>query len=203
MTQGTDPACDGWDNSECEGTPYCPPRCPRYVDPEGAAYVVRPFEPADRDALVEMYGTIDPESRTRGLPPTSRSGIESWLDGLTDRGWNLLARRNGRIVGHVGVVPGDADEPKFVVFVRDDHQGRGLGTELVRHTIAYAADRDYDALRLSVSRGNRRAVRVYENVGFEFDGEGDRFTTDDLDLDMRLSLSAPVADRVRLPPAER
>lgn len=201
MTEESGTACDGWDNTGCTGTPYCPPRCPRYVGPEGTPYVVGPFESAALDPLVEMYEGIDADSRTLGLPPASRSAIEDWLETLTDRGWNLVARHHDRVVGHVGVVPTDAAEPKFVVFVHQDHQNRGLGTELVEQTVAYAADRDYDALALSVSRGNHRAVRVYRNVGFDL--PGDQLTSGDRDLDMRLSLSTPVADRVRLPPAER
>lgn len=201
MTTAPGEACSRWDNSGCVGTPYCPPRCPRYVDQEGTAYVIRPYEPADRDPLVDMYDTIESVSRTMGLPPSSRPAIEDWLDGLVDRGWNLIAREGDRMVGHVGVAPATADDPQFVIFVHDDRQNRGLGTELVNHTVAYAADRDYDALTLSVSTGNRRAIHVYRNVGFEPAGDGT--VGDAVDLEMRLPLTHPVAERVRLPPAER
>lgn len=194
-------ACDCWDNTACVGTEYCPPRCPRYVDETGTAYVVRPYEPADRDPLVAMYESMESVSRTMGLPPSSRPAIEDWLDGLVERGWNLIARDGDRVVGHVGVAPATADDPQFVIFVHDDRQNRGLGTELVNHTVAYAADRDYDALALSVSTGNRRAIHVYRNVGFEPAGDGT--VGDTVDLEMRLPLTHPVAERVRLPPAER
>ncbi|MDZ7701425.1 MAG: GNAT family N-acetyltransferase [Halobacteriales archaeon] len=203
MAVETGAACDCWDNAECVGTEYCPPRCPRYVDQEEAAYVIRPAGPGDLDALVDMYETIEAESRTMGLPPSGRPAIEQWLEGLAERGWNLVAFRGDRAVGHVGVAPAEAEDPQFVIFVHQDCQNRGLGTELVNQTVAYAADREYDALTLSVSRGNRRAVHVYKNVGFELEGDGDRFTAGDLDLEMRLPLSAPIADQVRLPPAER
>lgn len=203
MATETGTACDSWDNTGCVGTPFCPPRCPRYVDAEGTPYVIRLFESDDLASLVEMYETIESESRTMGLPPTGRPAIEAWLERLADRGWNLLAVHGDRVVGHVGVAPTDADDPQFVIFVHHEYQNRGLGTELVNHTVAYAADRDYDALTLSVSRGNRRAIHVYKNVGFELEDGGDRLTAGDLDLEMRLPLSAPIADRVRLPPAER
>lgn len=203
MTPGTGLACDRWDNSGCEGNPYCPPRCPRFVDEAGAPYVVRPIEDRDRDALVEMYAGLGPESRTMGLPPSTRAQIADWIAGLTENGWNLVARRGDRVVGHVGVAPTEAEDPQFVIFVDEDHQNRGLGTELVNHTIAYAADRDYEALRLSVSKGNRRAIHVYRNVGFELEDAADELSAGSVDLDMRLPLSAPIADLVRLPPAER
>jgi RimJ/RimL family protein N-acetyltransferase len=196
-------ACNGWDNSACVGTASCPPRCPRYLDQEGTAYLIRPYEPDDRDRLVEMYESLGSTSRTMGLPPSSRAAIEDWLDGLVDRGWNLVAREGDRTVGHVGVAPAGADDPQFVIFVHDDRQNRGLGTELVYHTVAYAADREYDALTLSVASGNRRAIHVYRNVGFE-PAEADGGPIGGaIDLEMRLPLDGAVAERVRLPPAER
>lgn len=202
MTTATGDACSHWDHSGCVGNPACPPRCPRYVDREGTAYVIRPLEGVDRDPLVEMYDSMTAISRTMGLPPSSRPAIEEWLDGLVDRGWNLVARDGDRVVGHVGVAPGGAEEPQFVIFVHDDRQNRGLGTELVNQMVAYAADRAYEALTLSVSKGNRRAIHVYRNVGFEPAGEGGEIDAD-VDLEMRLPLTHPVAERVRLPPAER
>ncbi|MFC6763762.1 hypothetical protein [Natrinema soli] len=60
-------ACTVWDNSECEGTPYCLPRCPRFEGKDGAPLLVRPYESDDRDALVSMYGDLDQYSRPMGL----------------------------------------------------------------------------------------------------------------------------------------
>lgn len=194
-------ACDCWDNAECVGTEYCPPRCPRFFDRTGEPLLIRPFEAGDVLTLVEMYATLDAESRTMGLPPTRRPAIEDWLDRLTENGWNLVAFDDGRAVGHVGVAPAGAEDPEFVVFVHQDYQGRGLGTELVKQTVAYAADGGYDALTLSVSKGNRRAIDLYRHVGFEPEAGGQ--LDDAMDLEMQLPLSAPIADLVRLPPAER
>jgi RimJ/RimL family protein N-acetyltransferase len=203
MREETGTAYDNWDNSKCAGTPYYPPRCPRYVDAEGTPYLVEPFEPNDLESIVDMYETIGDESRTMGLPPSSRTAIEAWLERLSDRGWNLVARHGNRVVAHVGVAPADAEDPEFVIFVHQYYQNCGLGAEMVKHTVVYAADRDYDSLTLSVSGSNRRAIHVYQNVGFELGGDSDQLTASGFDLDMRLPLSAPIADQVRLPPAER
>lgn len=200
MTAGTGQACDRWDNSGCVGTELCPPRCPRFFDGAGDPLLIRPVEDGDVPALVAMYEALDDESRTMGLPPAGREAIEAWLTRLTESGWNLVAFDADRAVGHVGVAPAGADDPEFVIFVHQDHQGRGLGTELVKQTVAYAADGGYDALSLSVSTGNRRAINVYRNVGFEPEAE---LPGGGLDVEMRLPLSAPIADLVRLPPAAR
>ncbi len=188
--------CNVWDNSDCEGTPLCPPRCPRFTDSEGVPLLIRPYRDEDRESLVTMYDEIDSYSRTMGLPPTTVPQIEDWLDKLADDGWNLVAV-DDEVVGHVGVAPADATDPKFVIFVHSEHQDRGIGTELVKHVIAYAEDRGHDAVTLEVSKGNRRAISVYENVGFCVE---ERLRSD---LEMELSLADPVAERVQRPPAYR
>lgn len=196
-TADTGARCGFWDNSACTGTPHCPPRCPRFVDTAGVPLLVRPYEDRDFDSLVDMYERLDPSSSTMGVPPHDRDGIVQWLDGLIDGGWNLLACDGDRVVGHVGVTPAQAPDPEFVIFVDDDYQHRGIGTELLKHVVATADDRDHDALRLTVTRDNRRAIDVYRNVAFDVTAR------EPMAIAMRLSLHDPVADRVQRPPAER
>ena len=188
-------ACSGWDNSECEGTPHCPPRCPRYVDDEGTPVVIRPYEPDDREALLEMYDAI--EDSTMGLPPERREDRERWIDRLASDGWNLIATVGDRVVGHVAVVPADAADPEFVVFVRPGFRDRGIGTELLEHVVAYAGDRDHDELNLNVSKGRRRAITVYEKLGF------DVTEVQQMNLEMRLPLEEPLVTAAQRPPAAR
>lgn len=190
-------ACGRWEPSDCRGTPYCPPRCPRFVDKEGVPLVVRRVERADLDDVVAMYRALDDYQRALGLPPAAEK-LPEWVRSLHDRGWGLLAVRDGgSVVGHVAVVPGDAAVPEFVVFVHQNHQGRGVGTELVRQTVAHAADAGYEGLALDVSKGNRGAIHVYRRVGFRTVEETATA------LRMELSLSGAETTRVGLPPAER
>jgi len=190
-------ACTGWDNSECVGTPFCPPRCPRFRDRDSVQGIVRPHKAADTAELVEMYLDLDPADRTMGLPPATESRLRTWLDRFIDDGWSLVAETESSIVGHTGVTPEDASEPHLVVFVANDARGRGIGSELLRHLIAHAADSGHDALTLTVAADNDAAVTVYDNLGFDvveqMRGE----------FEMRLSLAEPVAERVQRPPAER
>lgn len=152
-------ACDGWDNSACEGTPLCPARCPRFIDSEGFPVPIKPFDETDMSRLMTMYMDLDEDQQTMGLPPVSRGAIETWLGSLTEEGWNLVALVEDRIVGHMGVAPATAHEPQFVVFVHQAYQNRGIGTELVKQLIAYAADREYEALRLNVTPDNEQAIK--------------------------------------------
>jgi RimJ/RimL family protein N-acetyltransferase len=193
----TGATCSAWDNSECGGTPYCPPRCPRFEGKDGTPYVARPFREGDRSALVSMYADLDRFSRANGLPPINVPQIESWLDRLLENGWNLVVVDGSEVVGHVAAVPVDSAAPEFVIFVHQDHQNNAVGTELVKQLIAYADERDHEGLTLEVSTGNERAITVYENVGFEV-------TKEKLsEIEMELDLDGPLAERLQRPPAER
>jgi GNAT superfamily N-acetyltransferase len=189
-------ACDGWDGSECEGTPHCPPRCPRFVDKEGARWTVRPAVAEDEPFLVEMYDGFTRAHRTQGLPPVSRRRCVDWVRKMLADGHDVVAERNGEIHGHAMYTPTAADTPELAVFVHPDAQDRGVGTELCRHVIAAAAAADRDKLKLHVETGNRAARSVYGTVGFEVvERSGD--------LLMRLDLDDPVATEVRWPPLVR
>lgn len=192
-------ACGGWQASECEGTPYCPPRCPQFVGKHGEKYLIRPI-PADEpvpEAAVKMYLDYPAEHRSMGLPPTTERQIRSWLGTLHERGTNLLAWDGDRVVGHTGFAPDDGDEPEFLVYVDPEYHGRGLGTELTRQSIAYAADAGHRALGLNVDCENRTAISVYRKLGFVV---VDRAS---VELEMRLPLDGPTAAESRLAPAAR
>jgi RimJ/RimL family protein N-acetyltransferase len=143
-----------------------------------------------------MYLRIDADARTLGLPPVTEHRINDWLDGLTRDGWSLLARHDGAIIGHVGVTPADDPEPHLVVFLDQEFRNRGIGSELLRQMIAYAGEWGHDALALRVTGDNRRAIDVYDNLGFDV---VDRLGAE---LEMSLSLGDPIIARAKRPPIE-
>ncbi|WP_050032573.1 GNAT family N-acetyltransferase [Halorubrum halophilum] len=189
-------ACDGWDGSECEGTVHCPPRCPRFVDKQGARWTIRPAVREDAAALAEMYEGFGTADRAQGLPPVTRSRRADWIETMLADGSNVVAERNGEPFGHAMYTPTDAARPELAVFVYPEMQGRGVGTELCRHVIADAAAGSREGLELHVESGNRVARSVYRSVGFELaDRRGD--------LRMTLDLDGPIATEVRWPPFAR
>ncbi|MFC4541267.1 GNAT family N-acetyltransferase [Halosolutus amylolyticus] len=189
--------CPAWDPGDCEGATGCPPRCPRFVDKHGEPILVEPFEPPRFDALASMYVDYPEPHRSMGVPPVGRERIASWLERLVERGFNVVAVHDGSVVGHAAYSPCSSVEPQFVVFVDPAYHDRGIGTELCRHVIAYAADAGHEALVLDVDATNERAVHVYRRMGFEtIDRSGN-------DLRMRLPFDEPIVETVQLPPAER
>ncbi|GAB3696806.1 GNAT family N-acetyltransferase [Halorubrum pallidum] len=194
--ESTDAVCGGWDGSECEGTVHCPPRCPRFVDKRGARWTVRPAVPEDLAPLAEMYEGFDREDRAQGLPPVVRRQRAEWIESMLAEGTNVVAERDGAVLGHALYTPSDDATPELAVFVHPTAQDRGIGTELCRHVIANAAAADRNAIELHVEIGNRIARSVYRSVGF-------RVAERRGDLRMELPLCDPVATAVRLPPLAR
>lgn len=163
----SDAACQYWAPSGCDGSVHCPPRCPRFVDGDGSAWVVRAATDDDRTALVEMYDDFAPTDRAQGLPPRTRSRIDSWVTDRLDDGCNFLVTGEAGVAAHALYTPTDGPEPEFAIFVHQEYQGRGVGTELSKHVLAAAAVGDRDALTLVVEPENRTARRLYDTLGFE------------------------------------
>ncbi|MCU4974546.1 GNAT family N-acetyltransferase [Halobacteria archaeon AArc-m2/3/4] len=184
-----------WDHTDCEGSVYCPPRCPRFVDKTGTALLVRSYGPNDYEDLVAMYETFAPAQRAQGLPPQTPARLESWLEIMLEEGNHVVAVLDGRIVGHAFYTPVGHEEPELAVFVHQRFHDRGIGTELCKHVIAFAAAGGHDALVLDVEKHNRAAVSVYRALGFDAADRRGR------ELHMRLPLSDPIATQVQRPPA--
>lgn len=149
-----------------------------------AAFRVRQSSEEDLDFLWEMlYEAVhwDPD-RPGSKPP--REEVLSWPGiGHYLEGWGrpedfavVALGHDGRRVGAAWYRlmppedPGygfvDASTPEVGVAVVPEVRGRGVGTTLLRALLSAARSRGFDALSLSVERGNP-AVRLYERHGFE------------------------------------
>lgn len=61
---------------------------------------------------------------------------------------------------------------EFQIIVAPDHQGRGLATEATRRALDYAFSvLNMHKIYLLVSTENRKAIRIYEKLGFVVEGE--------------------------------
>jgi GNAT superfamily N-acetyltransferase len=190
-------ACSSWWHGECEGTEHCPPRCPRFLDREGHPYLVQPVTGDSLEEIVDMYRDYPDEHRSMGVPPAHEERVHDWLETLHDRGRNFVATLDDAVVGHAAYAPVDADVPEMLVYVDPDHHGRGLGTELTKHVLAFAASDDCDGVALDVSRDNETAIHVYRELGFEPTDETQ------MEYEMQVSTDHSIVLHVQRPPAER
>jgi ribosomal protein S18 acetylase RimI-like enzyme len=151
-----------------------------FDDKEGRLVEIRPYEDEDFDAVVEMYADFDPADRAQGIPPATESRVRDWLENLLD-GLNVVAWDGDRAVGHATLVP-DEDASELAIFVHQDYQRAGIGSEPIRALLGYGQADGVEKVWLTVERWNHAAVNLYESVGFETTG------TESFEIEMVLRL---------------
>lgn len=147
-----------------------------FRDKFGEKIIIRLYDHRrDREKLIEMYEKFDPEDRCLGLPPLTREGIERWIDYLAEQGCNIVAEHEGKIVGHVAIVPlTNKREVELDIFVLKDYQGRGIGQELLRYAIEYCRSMGFEGIYVLTECLNFRAKRLFKKFGFVvLDEDGD------------------------------
>jgi RimJ/RimL family protein N-acetyltransferase len=139
---------------------------------------IRPLEPSDRPGVTALFKRLSPESRRQRflVPKPALSERElSYLTGVDHRWHEALAaidRRDGSIVGVARYVrvPDRPDAADGSIAVADEHQGRGIGTVLVRCLIARARVNGFSVLSASTLWENRRARALLRGSGFQARG---------------------------------
>lgn len=136
-------------------------------DKKGEKILIRQYiHEKDREKLIEMYETYDPDYRCLGLPLISRKAIENWIDYFAEYGFAIVAEKDGRIVGHLVIVPTEDGKVDLTIFIHQDYQNRGLGQEMMKLIIEYCKNAGFEGIMLVTERTNARAIHVYKKLGF-------------------------------------
>jgi putative acetyltransferase len=136
---------------------------------------IRHAEPADYASVAAIYASPRAAAGTLQIPIQS---VEVWRQRLTtvaplDR--ILVAELNGEVVGNLGLHPATnvrrSHAAGMGMGVRDDAQGQGVGTALVKAAVDLA-DNWLHLLRLELTvwADNAVARRLYERHGFVLEG---------------------------------
>lgn len=90
-------------------------------------------------------------------------GHEDYVRAMTDDGRAWVAQVHGAVVGFScgRHVQGDI----WALFVREDHESRGIGRALLHHATAWLFGRGVSPIRLSTG-ADTRAERVYRALGW-------------------------------------
>jgi putative acetyltransferase len=142
----------------------------------GHPIVVRRAEAADAEALHSVHATPRAIAGTLQLPFPS---VDAWKKRLADFAaddYMLVATIAGEVVGLLDL-RGVSKSPRrrhagtIGMAVRDDRQGRGVGTALMQAAIELA-DRwlNYQRLELTVYTDNLAAIHLYRKFGFAIEG---------------------------------
>jgi [ribosomal protein S18]-alanine N-acetyltransferase len=106
-----------------------------------------------------------------------------------------LCAADGTLMGHVVVMRGVDEMHLLNITVAPEHQGRGLGSAMLRDVMAWSQAEGAETLWLEVRQSNERARRLYVRGGFEAVGQRKGYYPDGRGREdavvMRLALPAP------------
>ena len=121
----------------------------------------------DYRSLAEMYQDFEPKEQSQGLPARLEHQREGWLQYMVNKGINLLAIMEGKVVGHAALFEMERGKSyEYLIFVHQDYQDRGVGTALTGMIKELAQEMGFDQIWLTVARINLKAIHVYQKVGF-------------------------------------
>jgi L-phenylalanine/L-methionine N-acetyltransferase len=136
---------------------------------------IRAAEPGDYKAIREIFDSPRAVAGTLQIPYTP---MKTWRELMSNQPPNariLLAEAGGKVVGQIGIHPipraRRAHAAMLGMAIRDEWQGRGIGTALLREAIMLA-DNWLHLLRLelTVYTDNKAGIRLYQKFGFVIEG---------------------------------
>ena len=137
---------------------------------DGSTVRVRPIQPADARKLLDMWQRLSAETiRMRFF--AARKMDERSMRYFTDLDYRnrfaFVAETGGRIVGvsRFDRLDEDPTKAEFAVLVEDAHQGRGIGTVLLRALVQPAEDMGVQSFVGEVLRENSRMLRMMRDAG--------------------------------------
>ncbi|CAM2963803.1 MULTISPECIES: GNAT family N-acetyltransferase [Vibrio] len=137
---------------------------------------IRRAEPSDARAIKQIYECKNAYSSTLQLPHPSLTLWEKRTTDVPDNVFVYVALVDGEIVGNLGFEVCTSPRRRHVASlgmgVKDDVQGRGVGSALLA-TVIDLADNwlNLKRIELTVYSDNDRAINLYKKFGFAVEGE--------------------------------
>jgi putative acetyltransferase len=142
---------------------------------------IRHAEPDDAEAIHRILSGPRATAGTLQLPLQSVEGVRKRFFSETPEGlYHLVAWVDEEVVGHLGLETVTRPRRRHVgeigMAVRDDWQGKGVGSALMEAALDLADNwLNLTRVELSVYVDNAAGVALYKKFGFEIEGTHRRF----------------------------
>ena len=141
--------------------------------------VIRHAEPRDAEPLRMLMAHPEVYHDTLQIPYPA---MEAWQEKLQPKPhtFHLVATLGEQVAGHLSLHveprPRRSHVATFGMAVAAGHQGRGIGSALMREMIDLCDNwLRVERIELTVFADNARAIAVYQKHGFVIEGTGKRF----------------------------
>ena len=142
---------------------------------DGGVVRFRPIKPDDSQKLHEFFHRLGPESRYfrffRVKKDLSPEELEYFTNVSYDDRMAFVAVHEGDIIG-VGRYDRVEDDPQYaeVAFaVEDEHQGRGIGSQLLQLMTTHSRKQGITGFRAFVLPENVQMMRLFRNSGYRLE----------------------------------
>ncbi len=141
----------------------------RFRGRDGCEYIIRPIRPDDVERMLDFLAHLSPETRYRRfhmpLPDPPREEllrrVGETVDVPPEKGVALVALVGDTIVGSARCMRAGCDaEAEAAVVVRDDYQGKGIGTQLLLELVAEARKHGVSTLYAYIQPDNQRILKL-------------------------------------------
>ena len=159
---------------------------PPHLSPDRVTITVKnPLDAGDAGRMIAMHGQL--YKKESGYNQIFEGYVcKTFFEALTkkettlDRYW--LAEDNGELVGSAAIIDRGAGVCQFRwLLVAPEYRRFGLGKQLFREAMAYAASGPFHKVYLETTTEQEQAVRMYRNLGFV---ETDRYEIRDWGVDL-------------------
>lgn len=158
---------------------------PSYKTRSGQTLHLRLLRPTDAPLLLDLFHKLSPETRRRrfhgnvdhlSTEVLSEAAAElADVDNLTNQGAVVAALRTGKNEEFVGVArlarplhSPDSPVAEAAIVVRDDYQGQGVGSELLRRMVLLAKKMGLRTIRAVFNSYNESAIQLFRELGLPY-----------------------------------
>ena len=140
---------------------------------DGGGARIRPIKPGDGHLLVEFFERLGPESRYFRFFRIKETLEPKEVEYFTNVDYSdrmaLIAVLDGRMIGLASYdrEPDKNGTAEVAFAVADEHQGRGIGTQLLQLLTNYARSHGVQHFEAFVLPENRQMMRLFRNSGYE------------------------------------
>ena len=141
---------------------------------------IREIEAADAAEFLALCKRLDNETTFMLLEPGERKTTmeeqEEQIQSILDKPNQTLfvGEEEGRLLGYIAALGGNYQRNQhkadIVIGVLQDYTGQGLGTRLFEKLEIWARETGLHKLELTVMAHNKRAIKLYKNMGFVVEG---------------------------------